>query len=382
MMSNIPQELIIEILARLPVKSLVRFLCVSKEWYALITDSDFIKLHLKSSIETNRDRTLILNEDEFSPPLRYFSAVQFSKDNQFGKTFEIYKPLQNWVISDYCDGLVCLHRGYEKLEVAIWNPLVRKYRKLPIEPIEEPSCFSSCIRFSHLAFGHDPRSDDYKVLRVTEFYMTDSMEFEVKVYSMRSNSWKKIDEQWPNKEICCQKLLALNGDVYWLAADRVVQDLESILAFNFATEKLRLYGTPVPPDNDQFTCLDVLGGFLCYIVNDYLNSDVYLMKKNGVESSWTQVFKIKQHVVCRDFEYFRTLMFSTNGKKVLLEEHQECGHTNLIWYDIEKKRCNRVRNRSFPYVFMVATCVGSLLLLDGDNVIDPRQKKNKGKRKR
>ena len=75
-------------------------------------------------------------------------------------------------------------------------------------------------------------------------------------------------------------------------------------------------------------------------------------------------------------------MFSTNGKKVLLEEHPECGHTSLIWYDIEKKRCYRVKNRSFPYVFKVATCIGSLLLLDGDNVIDPRQKKNKGKRKR
>nr|POE66585.1 f-box protein cpr30 [Quercus suber] len=373
-MSNIPQELIIEILARLPVKSVVRFLCVSKEWYALITDSDFIKLHLKSSIETNRDRILILDEGKFSP---YSSAVQFSKDNQFGKTFEIYMPLQNWVISDFCDGLVCLHKDYVKLEVAIWNPLIRKYRKLPIEPIDVPSSFWSGSR---LAFGHDPRNDDYKVLRVTEFYMTDSVEFEVKVYSMRSNSWKKIDVQWPNKAICCSKLVVLNGDVYWLAADGVVQGLESILAFNFATEKLRLYGTPVPPDNDQFTCLDVLGGFLCYIVNDYLNSDVYLMKKNGVESSWTQIFKIKMGY--RDFDYFRTLMFSTNGKKVLLEEHQEYGHTNLIWYDIEKKRCNRVKNRSFPDVFMVATCIGSLLLLDGDNVIDPRQKKNKGKRKR
>lgn len=48
------------------------------------------------------------------------------------------------------------------------------------------------------------------MLRVIEFYMIEKrlvgfeikrvMEFEVKVYSMRSHSWKKI-EQWPNKEM-------------------------------------------------------------------------------------------------------------------------------------------------------------------------------------
>ncbi|KAK7835427.1 f-box protein cpr1 [Quercus suber] len=384
MTSNLLQDLIAEILIRLPVKSVVRFLCVSKEWYSLITSSYFIKMHLKFSIETNRDRTLILNEEDFAPASHYISAVQFSsKYNRFGKTVEIYQPLLNWVVSDYCDGLVCLHNGHEKQDVAVWNPLVRKYRRFPFEPIEEPSGFSD-VRFSHLAFGHDPRNDDYKVLRVIEFYMEDmiGMEFEVKVCSMRSPSWKKIDERWPNMVICCWKSVALNGDVYWLVADRVGQHRKSLLAFDLATEKFRLYGTPVPLENYLSTFLDVLGGLLCCIVHDYMYCDVYLMKKYGVEGSWTQIFKIEKNVLCRNFEYFRTLMFSTNGKKVLLEEHPECGRTNLIWYDIEKNRCYRVKNRSFPYVFKVATCIGSLLLLDGDNVIDPPQKKNKRKRKR
>ena len=50
--------------------------------------------------------------------------------------------------------------------------------------------------------------------------MTGRIEFEVKVCSMRSRSWKKNDEQWPDMEITWQNLVALNGDVYWLAADR------------------------------------------------------------------------------------------------------------------------------------------------------------------
>ena len=53
---------------------------------------------------------------------------------------------------------------------------------------------------------------------------------------------------------------------------------------------------------------------------------------------------------------------------------------SLIWYDIKKKRGKKVKNRSFPKRFKTATWIESLLLLDGNNVIDPRQKKNKRKR--
>ena len=120
--------------------------------------------------------------------------------------------------------------------------------------------------------------------------MTGRIEFEVKVCSMRSRSWKKIDEQWPDMEITWQNLVALNGDVYWLAADRKL-----LLAFVLATEKLRLYGTPVPPDNNLSTFLDVLGGLFCCIVHDYTCCEVYLMKKIwGREFLDSDFFKLRR----------------------------------------------------------------------------------------
>ena len=45
-MSNLPRELIIDILSRLLIKSLCRFKCVSKPWRTLISHPDFVKTHL------------------------------------------------------------------------------------------------------------------------------------------------------------------------------------------------------------------------------------------------------------------------------------------------------------------------------------------------
>ena len=51
----LPHELMVEILLRLPVKSLIRFKSVSKPWRSLISDTHFTKSHLDlAAAPTNR----------------------------------------------------------------------------------------------------------------------------------------------------------------------------------------------------------------------------------------------------------------------------------------------------------------------------------------
>ncbi|KAM3340851.1 hypothetical protein P3S68_028486 [Capsicum galapagoense] len=65
-MSDIPPEVIDEILSRLPVKSLLRFKCVSKSFKSLIDSPKFIQAHLKQqSLKPNSDgKLLILNKNQ------------------------------------------------------------------------------------------------------------------------------------------------------------------------------------------------------------------------------------------------------------------------------------------------------------------------------
>uniref|UniRef100_A0A7N2LTZ1 F-box protein n=1 Tax=Quercus lobata TaxID=97700 RepID=A0A7N2LTZ1_QUELO len=244
------------------LKPLVRFQCVSKGWHALINGQDFIKLHLHHSFKSNTDCTLIVQEQNAGIPFDFFPGVV----------------------------------------IAIWNPLIRKYRKLPREPIEKPSGFSNSWPFS-LAFGYDSHNEDYK-------------------------------------------------------------SPENIVAFNLATEKFRVITTPLKAPTSCVTCLEVLEGQLCFIVIvDEMYNDVWLMKEYGEESSWTWIYEIEQGIVGSTFEYCKSLMCSkNNGKKILMEEcHMYCSY--LIWYDIEKKTRKRVKSHKLPAVFQMATCKGVFFCL-------------------
>uniref|UniRef100_K4D590 F-box domain-containing protein n=1 Tax=Solanum lycopersicum TaxID=4081 RepID=K4D590_SOLLC len=55
-----PEEILVNILTRLPVKSLVRFKCVSKFWITLISDPYFTKKHLNRARNDQDSRKLLI----------------------------------------------------------------------------------------------------------------------------------------------------------------------------------------------------------------------------------------------------------------------------------------------------------------------------------
>ncbi|XP_016712492.1 F-box protein CPR1 [Gossypium hirsutum] len=189
-MATLPHEMTIEILLRLSVKDLLRFKCVSKPWCSSIDDPDFIKLHLFHSVKTNTNHSLILRHCEY-----HFFSVNY---DSLKTTQRLNHPLGEQKtpikILGSCNGLLALIDDNGR--IFLWNPSTRKSQVLPSSEIEfsSPSIFFP--RSTYCGFGYDPISDDYKLVRMVQVHGKNNsyLHSEAKVYSLRSNSWRRIKD--------------------------------------------------------------------------------------------------------------------------------------------------------------------------------------------
>ncbi|XP_026378864.1 F-box protein CPR1-like [Papaver somniferum] len=74
-MASLPEDMMMVILSKLPVKSLSRFMCVCKPWYELLKDPKFTKMHLHDAIENNKFSVLLRSfKDEGDA---YYHTIDF-----------------------------------------------------------------------------------------------------------------------------------------------------------------------------------------------------------------------------------------------------------------------------------------------------------------
>ncbi|KAG2695979.1 hypothetical protein I3843_07G037500 [Carya illinoinensis] len=278
---NLPEDLILEILLRLPVKSLVRFRCVSKRWLFLISDPHFAKSHFdRASEHTQRlllSTPLRFGSLETDAPLWDGSAVRelFFPFKQEGRAFKIVGS---------CNGLVCVSLSQNE-GFYIWNPSTGSRRKLP-DPPETPPDREIRVH----GFGYDSSAEDYKV--VLGLFPS----YEGRVFSSKRNSWKTIEDFFfdfnDSAGIFC------NGTLHW---EVLLEDYtETIAAFDLAEEEF--WEVPMPQQYDDhheeiiFYSLMNLGGRLCLTCRWCYSSthfEIWVMQEYGVQESWAPMFEVR-----------------------------------------------------------------------------------------
>ncbi|XP_054793006.1 putative F-box protein At5g62060 [Prosopis cineraria] len=152
----LPDDIIINILKRLPVKSLIRFQCVSKDWKNLIKTPFFIQDHLHHS--NHQNPSLLLQPDRPRNSLRDIHVAVLGCKK---RVLDIQEP--PLIDSSLDNGLVV---------VGSCNGLV-------------------LARIVERVFGFSPIDNDYKIMRITVcelHFVVNSVE----VYSLNSGSWKKV----------------------------------------------------------------------------------------------------------------------------------------------------------------------------------------------
>ncbi|CAN1250669.1 F-box protein CPR1 [Linum perenne] len=245
-MKSLPEDIVIDILARLPVKSILRFKSVSKHWYTLPTNPHFTAAHLRHSSSSNNPLFI----------LRHGSYLSELKTTVFDANFETLPPdlhVPENRLDDYsasimgsCNGLLCIR--FSTNNVMFWNPATRLFRQVPSFNLRSP--------FTHLTravligectgFGFNSQIADYKLVKFAMFYykdwrsedqmIWDGLELKALVFSWKNWSWKVLkDAHIPAATYDSQ--VAANGHLYWIGSKDGMRDF--VLEFDLVNDSFR-----------------------------------------------------------------------------------------------------------------------------------------------
>ncbi|MCD7457595.1 hypothetical protein HAX54_035453 [Datura stramonium] len=294
------EEIIMDILSRLPVKSLLRFKCVSKFWMTLISEPYFTRKHLNHAKNNQHSQKILLLNGEFS--LQYssdltsasLSPVQLVKDVQ---KLDLPFSREQRMCRLYCcyDGLALIGVGnypeYKRLTLLLWNPSTRESIVLP-DPEFPPDVLCTW------GLGYDSTSGDYKILRIDH-------RAHCEILALKSGSWREIDKH-PNDvypavfDDLKDSLAFVDGAFHWLDSYRH----KPVVSFNISNE---VYGEiPLPEGVLVASNMDyikdgisVFGGMLC-VCSTHIHMlslnyifKLWVMKDYGIKESWNQLFTIQ-----------------------------------------------------------------------------------------
>ncbi|PIA33328.1 hypothetical protein AQUCO_04100029v1 [Aquilegia coerulea] len=160
---SLPFEAVMEIISWLPVKSLIRFRCISKTWHRLLTiDPQFAKLQLDRSIESKVNSSiLILGRKNGHAESNLYSINEFPTSDE-----PILLESPSISIIGVCNGLILLSsRLNEDADrvLYVWNPITGEYISIPCTPT--PTLYPNRRKNTRFAFGFHQAINQYKIIR-------------------------------------------------------------------------------------------------------------------------------------------------------------------------------------------------------------------------
>jgi F-box interacting protein len=325
----VPHDIVLFILSKLPLKSLKRFLCVCKPWSFLFENPDFMKMYCNNILSNDHsyydDAFLVLHnlpriEEDYNRCEFYWLS-----DDRFENWVKLDWPPQFQendidifiVGSVSINGILCLKQGFQYTrQLVLWNPTTTESKVIPTSPVENIRPNRTPWFFLH-GFGYDHFSDDYKVVQMIDYFPDNdpndapndgedliwedrSYDPLWEIYSLKSNSWKKLDIDMRN----CYYYTSLRGIglytdglFHWWAKSESKNIEECLLSFDFCNEVL--FTTPLPSNMDgrfdggrKERHLVLLHGSIG-LISTYLDSATFhisVLGKLGMRESWINLF--------------------------------------------------------------------------------------------
>nr|GME17761.1 F-box/kelch-repeat protein At3g23880-like [Ipomoea batatas] len=347
--SNIPNEIIRLILLQLPMKSVLRCMCVCKQWHSLINDSDF-----KLSYRGER-RVIFLSLGSESQDYNWnskFLVRSTSHDSRlqrhelpFGEAdYPLIRASDEYPVRSLCscNGFVLLMAVRDR-DIFLWNPSTRCLRKVLEFPYPEVLvilgglCYDSCTK-------------DYKVV----LSIGPGLVFGVFISaSFKHKKWRQV--QFPCNSKSVRAGLEFRNTFHWWASDmkdwdwykNFSSDRNKIVYFDPAHDEFRILPLPTPELSKNFSIfrLGVIDDCLCMAAclvqeeeEEPKIKTIWIMKEYGRQESWMIAFTMQMPELGDIYGSYGLTFYSQkkNVQEVLfLHTAGWCGRHVYI-YDREK----------------------------------------------
>ncbi|KAG2306299.1 hypothetical protein Bca52824_026047 [Brassica carinata] len=223
----LPEDLLVDILSRIPLASLARFRSVSKTWKDLI---NYVRFQKSSQIMLIDSRVYLASIDFLGAQENIVNvASQFSLKDQLSNSSKEVNIREVF----HCEGLLLCTTEDNRL--VVWNPCLDETTWIKPRSYYE--------RSDIFAFGKSSCNNKYKILRIALHGPGPTFEFMkphlYEIYDFISNSWRVVVDGTRDWSILGlgRRGTCVDGNAYWLAfssSQHLWMDI--LLRFDFSTE--------------------------------------------------------------------------------------------------------------------------------------------------
>lgn len=247
---HIPLDLLVEILIRLPAKSLIKFKTVSKIWSSVILSRVLIDSFV--SITSTRPRFLVAFTNSVYAKREEKRLFFFSSSQEEGHEESAIHcmTLPNLGVSTLIGSCASVH-GFMGCQLSpgyiVCNPSTRQVIVLPMLPISPVRHLAPDIRGTCL--GYDPVSDQFKALSLISSRLRNHDHVEHLVLTLKGDkrkySWRQIQGNYsipPYSPVTMR--VCIRGKVYYGAWTPKLGMEPVIVCFDVRYEKLTFIKAP------------------------------------------------------------------------------------------------------------------------------------------
>ncbi|XP_020250541.1 F-box protein At5g49610-like [Asparagus officinalis] len=277
----LPLDIMVDILSRLPTKSIAKLRCVCKHWLSLTQDLSLLKsLHQRSS------SYMIIFKHVFNEEIRlklYDSSIRDGeKDTKISFSPKLWR--RYYKLSNFVDGLTCAYSWYTKSDMYLLNPMTRELRRIRKNYGRQKGFESEHER---VGLGIDMSTGKYKIVRL---FSHSKSRFHCEIFTVGTAQWRCLGET-PFGICYDHNPILLHGALHWIGSDH--QQKLGVFRFNLKDEK---FGSIIPilhPPSSHIRRLKESSGSLCIEFSNTVEKcfEIWVMK-DYLSNTWVKEYKV------------------------------------------------------------------------------------------